>query len=86
MSHYFEPNACSVCVVYLRIRMAIPGTGFLSGGQIQTIEGRITDKWVNRGGVQVWQVVWADGEDGELELPDLCKYATMWDKHQRAAV
>ena len=66
--------------------MAIPGTGFLSGGQIQTIEGHITDEWVNRGGVQVWKVVWADGDDGELELPELCKYATMWDKHQRADV
>ena len=72
------------CLVSVRVRMPIEGTGFLSGGQMQTIEGRITDEWVNLSAVQVWKVVWSDGDDGELELPALCMYATMWDKHQRS--
>ena len=63
--------------------MPLAGTGFLSSGQVQTIEGRITDEWVNLSRVQVWKVVWCDGDDGELELPEVCKYATMWDHHQR---
>ena len=63
--------------------MPLAGTGFLSGGQVQTIEGRITDEWVNLSRVQVWKVVWSDGDDGELELPEVCKYATMWDHHKR---
>ena len=25
----------------------------------------------------------SDGDDGELELPEVCKYATMWDHHKR---
>ena len=65
--------------------MPVEGTGFVSGGEVQYIDGRIADQWVNLSGVQIFQVIWEDGDDGELELPALCKYATMWDQLHRTS-
>ena len=52
--------------------MPILGTGFLSGGQTQYITGRVTETWMNRSHVQVWEVTWTDGTTGELVLADVC--------------
>ena len=60
--------------------MQVAGTGYLSGSQPQFIDGTIADEWVNLSLVQIFQVWWDDGVEGELELPDVCKYATAWDK------
>ena len=60
--------------------MPVAGTGYLSGSQPQFIDGTITNEWVNLSLVQIFEVKWEDGEVGELELPDVCKYATAWDK------
>jgi hypothetical protein len=59
--------------------MPIPGTGFLSGGQTQYINGRVTETWMNRSHLQVWEVTWADDTTGELVLADVCKFANAWD-------
>ena len=59
--------------------MPVAGTGFISGGETLYVNGLVTETWLNRALVQVWKVEWTDGEEGELELADLCTYATNWD-------
>ena len=62
------------------MRIPIDGSGFLAGGRTRYNQGVIVHTWLNLSRVQVWQVEWTDGQSGELNLEDCCKYGNVYNR------
>ena len=60
------------------MRIPVDESGFLSGGRTRCDQGVIGKTSLNLSRVQVWEVEWTDGQNGDLPLEyQVCPYTMM---------